>query len=65
MRTVDAVMVRGKSGEGGLSMMGDAAVGELSDGMAGEYFPGFGDEAFEAIATDLLYVVDVMMFRWV
>jgi hypothetical protein len=65
MRTVDAVMVRGRSGEGGLSMMGDAAAGELSDAMAEEYFPGFGDEAFEATATDLLYVVDVIIFRGV
>jgi hypothetical protein len=53
MRTVDAVIVRGRSGDDGLSAIGEAW-GELSDGKAGEacadvYLPGVGDDGLEAI----------------
>jgi hypothetical protein len=50
MRTVDAVIVRGRSGDGGLSRTGEAA-GELSDGKAGECLSGLGVGVFEAMTV--------------
>jgi hypothetical protein len=53
MRTVDAVIVRGRSGDDGLSTIGEAW-GELSDAKAGEAcadmsLPGLGDDGWDAI----------------
>jgi hypothetical protein len=52
MRTVDAVIVRGRSGDGGLSRIGEAA-GEFSDGKAGDFLSGLRVGAFEAMTVDL------------
>lgn len=45
---MEAVIVRGRSGDGGLSRLGEAA-GELSDGKAGEFLSGIGVDVFEAM----------------